>query len=357
MDLEKKVSKEEWLRKVKIDLKDKELESLNWELDGKSYTPFYHIDDKIDTGNVSVQKSNQWRIGTHLCCQNEKETNDHILQLLMQGANHLHIRIDDAENTSFDELFAKVNLDWISTYLYLSSGHIPYNCILNYLTLLDEKGIDPNTVECTFDADVNEIDHLLPCIDRLSQGSFFTIYAGSSFDTIHDEVAQLMLQGNSILKKLSNTDIDPSRWSSLISFTMHIDNRYFVSIAKIRAFRLVWQQVLDAWQVAGKSDIVIDMVSSSSEPDINTIKIHQTTQAMAAVIGGVDTLVIHPSNENADDDYDSFNQRIALNINHILQAESYLSDVVDPSAGSYFIESLTNDIASRAWTVFQNKVD
>jgi len=77
-----------------------------------------------------------------------------------------------------------------------------------------------------------------------------------------------------------------------------------------------------------------------------------TTQAMAAALAGVDSIYIRPCNgkEQADD----FTRRIARNVQHILQSESYLNRVVDPSAGSYYIENLTVAIAEKAWQQFCN---
>ena len=91
--------------------------------------------------------------------------------------------------------------------------------------------------------------------------------------------------------------------------------------------------------------------------------IRSTTQAMAAVIGGADRLVVIPSNManlSADrqegEESNSFSHRIARNVQHLLKMESYLDRVIDPAAGSYYVEALTNQIAERAWEIFQSKV-
>ena len=76
---------------------------------------------------------------------------------------------------------------------------------------------------------------------------------------------------------------------------------------------------------------------------------------MSAVIGGADTLYIHASDEFKDGKGTIFGQRIALNIQNLMQLESYLNRVVDPAAGSYFIEGVTNKLAEAAWLKFQNK--
>ena len=75
---------------------------------------------------------------------------------------------------------------------------------------------------------------------------------------------------------------------------------------------------------------------------------------MSAVIGGTDRLYIYPSDSLVNENGTSFSRRIGLNVHHLMEQESYLDRVIDPSAGSYFIEELTNRIAEKAWKQFQN---
>ena len=77
---------------------------------------------------------------------------------------------------------------------------------------------------------------------------------------------------------------------------------------------------------------------------------------MAAVIGGAQRLYIYPSDEIKDGLGTPFAQRIALNIQHLMQLESYMDRVVDPSAGSYYIENLTNQLAEAVWKKFKQLV-
>ena len=87
---------------------------------------------------------------------------------------------------------------------------------------------------------------------------------------------------------------------------------------------------------------------------MHTNKIRATTQAMSAVLGSVDMLTIAPSDAlNAESS--DFSRRIARNVQHLLQMESYLDKVADPAAGSFYIEKLTNQIAEAVWEKFQEK--
>jgi methylmalonyl-CoA mutase len=80
--------------------------------------------------------------------------------------------------------------------------------------------------------------------------------------------------------------------------------------------------------------------------------IKATTSAMAAICGGCDILTVEPENTS-----DATIQRIALNVSSVLREESFLNKVADPTAGSYFLESLVNELCEKAWAIFKAKVD
>ena len=119
--------------------------------------------------------------------------------------------------------------------------------------------------------------------------------------------------------------------------------------------KLGWQQILDAWKITTPAipNIEAHLTTSTQTDNENYNKIKATAQAMAAVIGGAKRLYIYPSDEVKDGLGTPFAQRIALNIQHLMQLESYMDRVVDPAAGSYYIENLTNKLATAAWTKFQ----
>ena len=81
--------------------------------------------------------------------------------------------------------------------------------------------------------------------------------------------------------------------------------------------------------------------------------IRAATQAMSAVIGGVDRLYIPPANAGVPEAPTPFTRRVARNVHHILKMESFLDRVADPGAGSYYIEKLTDTLAESAWSQLQ----
>jgi methylmalonyl-CoA mutase len=92
---------------------------------------------------------------------------------------------------------------------------------------------------------------------------------------------------------------------------------------------------------------------NKSLKDPHTNLLRQTTEAMSAIIGGIDRLIIHPHDEQSTQGASELAQRMALNISNLLQDESYLATVNDPLGGSYALEKLTQDLSEKSWELFK----
>ena len=135
-----------------------------------------------------------------------------------------------------------------------------------------------------------------------------------------------------------------------VCHTVQIGSSYFVEIAKLRAFKLLWGNVLTAYNAVPTLPRLFATTSPlKANDDVNIHKIQATTQAMSAVMAGIETLTVAPSEPN------DFGRRIARNVQHLLSLESYLDRVADPAAGSYYIEKLTEQLAEAAWAEFQKQ--
>lgn len=132
-----------------------------------------------------------------------------------------------------------------------------------------------------------------------------------------------------------------------IALKVSVGVDYFMEIARLRALRKLAAVLLDAYKLPKHLYILATNAAISDEHDAYYNMIRHTTQAMAAVIGGTDGLLLvahHPTDGKA-----AFQQRIANNVSHILKEESKLDKVADPAAGSYYIDELTTQIAEKAW--------
>jgi methylmalonyl-CoA mutase len=135
-----------------------------------------------------------------------------------------------------------------------------------------------------------------------------------------------------------------------IAFSVSIGNAFFVEIAKIKALRFLWQQVEGAYKIKNHKPLFIRAVSTpwvnkAYQPHGNLIK--ETYSAMSAILGGCNALTIEP-----EDFTNPTMVRMARNASLVLREESFLSQVADPLAGSYFIDSLTKQMTERAWGKF-----
>ena len=126
-----------------------------------------------------------------------------------------------------------------------------------------------------------------------------------------------------------------------------------MEIAKLRALRFLWQRVQMGWGIEPKIAYVHAQTSTFYDAAItpNTNLLRATTEAMSAVIGGCDALTVH-AYDSTFRTPDEFSERIARNISILLKEESYLDKTLDPAAGSYFLENLTQQLAEAAWSLF-----
>ena len=149
------------------------------------------------------------------------------------------------------------------------------------------------------------------------------------------EVAFVLAQGADLLAA--------GRAVTTIGFA--IGSNHFMEIAKLRAARLLWPQVAAAFGVDGHVRIHARTAGENKtlyDPYVNLLRV--TTEAMSAVLGGCDSLTITPC---------GFDAHLADNVHHILREESHLDKVLDPGAGSYYLEALTGSLAADAWALFQ----
>lgn len=131
---------------------------------------------------------------------------------------------------------------------------------------------------------------------------------------------------------------------------------FFMEIAKFRAARVIWANIISSFggnEESCKLNFsarVINNNKSTLDRHVNILR--NTTEAFAAVLGGAESIVTLPFDENLKP-ADEFSRRIARNTQHVLQDECNLTDVNDPAGGSYFIESLTSQIADKVWSLIQ----
>ena len=359
--------KREWLSKVEQDLKGKPLEQLNWKLEnGLTFSPFAHREDLVVLYDplTTGQSSNAWEIGFYIKVTDFQQANKEALQALENGANALGFHLEKTPNRAeLTTLLRDLQLEWISTNFTIQQPSWE-RITSNFLKIIEEKGQNPSLINCSFAFEGNEIvdlEQFEQTIDSIPKSKLLTINAQPFFngkEGIIEELTQTIIAANDLLIQLNHKGLDLEKVHSSIQFSLISGDSYFLNIAKIRALKLLWQQVLSAWDQNFKmqSPIEIHLTKATQTENENFNKIKATTQAMSAVIGGANRLFIHASDEFKDERGSDFSQRIALNIQHLLQLESYFDKVIDPAAGSYYIEKMTDDLTEMVWEGVQKRI-
>lgn len=190
----------------------------------------------------------------------------------------------------------------------------------------------------------------------------------------YQELGYSLSYGNQVLSKLIERGIDPSLAAKKIKFDLGVGSNYFMEIAKFRAARWLWAEIVNAYRPPCPHDcdnkapdgtcrcaakmnihaITSRFNQSLYDPYVNLLRTQ--TEAMSATIGAVDSLTVRPFDE-AFETPTAFAERIAVNQQLLLKEESHFDKVTDPSSGSYYIETLTVSLAEQAWKLFLETVE
>lgn len=170
------------------------------------------------------------------------------------------------------------------------------------------------------------------------------------------ELAFAIATGAEYLRELTKAGLDINVVAPRIRFAFTVGTQFFTEIAKLRAARLLWAQVVAAFGGNEESQRLSIHVRTSVrnktvyDPYVNMLR--TTVEAFAGVLGGADSMAVAPFDEVIRQP-DDFSRRIARNTQIILQKESHLDHVIDPAGGSWFVETLTNQLSTDAWALFQ----
>jgi methylmalonyl-CoA mutase len=175
--------------------------------------------------------------------------------------------------------------------------------------------------------------------------------------TIVQELAFSLASGADYLAELTDRGISIDKIVPRMQFTFAVGSNYFFEIAKMRAARLLWSKIVEQFKPENKDSqkmfihaTTLNWNKTVYDAHVNLLR--TTTEAMSAIIGGIDSLAVAPF-DVAYKASDDFSRRIARNQQIVLKEESYMNKIVDPAAGSYYIESITDQIASAAWALFK----
>lgn len=340
-----------------------------------------------------------WAVSQELSAPTPKQLNQILLESLQNGQNEAHIWFDDAtrrgvdvdqarpgsagvcglslsSSVDFGTLFAGVHLDAIS--LYLRGGMAAPALYAQFMAWAQSSGVDtgkltgcigfdpaawlvekgelPIGQDAALDAMAAMVRHAGQVAPQLQvievQGHAYHNGGASSAQ----EVAAVLATAFSYVKAMQERGLAVADVIGKIRFAVSIGGNYFIEIAKLRALRLLWSRILEAFGVAADQRTMNVHARTGLynktlfDPYVNMLR--TTTEAFSAVVGGCDGLHIGPFDEILRES-DTFSRRIARNTHAILAEECGMSQVVDPSGGSWAVETLTDQLAAKAWQLLQ----
>ena len=189
---------------------------------------------------------------------------------------------------------------------------------------------------------------------RLMTASGLT-YHNAGADTI-TELAAIIATATFYMRYLEQSDLDIFEIINRLTLTVSADTDFFGSIAKLRALRLLWGNICAAL----KQDKIVtpfihaegsERYFSLADPWVNMLR--ATMSTLAAGIGGADVVTALPCTSIAESD-NLLTRRVARNTQVILQEESHIGQVMDPAGGSWYVETLSESLASKSWSLFQS---
>ncbi len=385
-------TKEEWKKKIASDLKGKDPEKLTWKSpDGIEVSPIYTSEDLEDLQYIDnlpgaapfnrgvKTNNNNWLIHQCFNAENLKETNHEIRTAINAGVKEIEINTAKAISIQeIEELLAKINPEKVQLGFKTENNPVELMKILigyfskkdcNLANINGSIEYDPlgqallnqNAPERDLTKELTLTIHLLleeaktlPLFRFLNVSGNLTCNAGAS---IPQELGIALAIGSEYLAIAEESDIPASAISKHMQMILGIGSNYFMEISKIRAARLLWSTMLSAYLKTSSNDerIYIRSVPSlwnktKMDPYINMLR--YTTEATSAALGGADSISTFPFNSLTKNP-GRFSQRIARNTQVILKNEASLDKIIDPAAGSYYIEYLTDTISEQAWDFFK----
>jgi methylmalonyl-CoA mutase len=386
------VTTQQWEEKIQEDLKGADYEKkLIWKTyEGIPVKPYYRAENIQDLDYQQAlpgeypyvrgynDTTNSWRIREDIYVIDVVKANKTALAAIASGATAISFKVKElAFREELAKLLKGINLEEIA--IHFASSH-SYSILADLLIAYVKKsGFDPMKVKGSFNFDsiayylwhgsyynssddnfneaaalIKFIQKDLPLFKILNVNGQHFYNAGA---TAVQELAYTLASANEYMAQMTDRGIDVDMVCGDMQLTFGIGSNYFMEIAKLRAARLLWARMAEQYKPKDPASLKVAIHACSGmynksiyDSYVNVLRL--TTECMSAAIGGANAITISPFN-NTYRLPDEFSSRIARNIQIVLKEESYLDKVVDPSAGSYYIESLTDEIAQMAWNQFK----
>ena len=378
------ISTEEWKAKVEADLKGAPFDKkLVWRTnEGFNVQPMYRAEDIADLKTTDslpgefpyvrgTRTENDWLTRQEIIADNAAEANKKALDVLTKGVTSLGFKVKEAGDVA--TLVAGIDLAKVEINLNCCpkcaaevakalvdvvkaagaeesfKGSIDFNPFRKAL----KHGVEFPGDIAKMAVELLDVVKEVKGLRVLAVDSVMFNNAGAY---IFQELGYALAWGAEWLAMLTEAGVDVDTVAKRIKFNMGISSNYFMELAKFRAARMLWAQIVEQFKPACKCACKMMAHAITSEFNQTVFDAHvnmlrSQTEAMSAALAGVDSITVTPFDKSYKTP-DEFSERIARNQQYLLKEESHLDKVVDPAGGSYYVETLTASIAQEAWKLF-----
>jgi methylmalonyl-CoA mutase len=409
--------KDTWRKQAEKELRGRPLDDLTWNtLEGIPVSPLYTADDVAGLDHMNTMPGIEpftrgvratmytgrpWTIRQYAGFSTAEESNAFYRRALAAGQQGVSVAFDLATHRGYDSdhervigdvgkagvaidsvedmkiLFEGIPLDKVSVSMTMNGAVIPV--LANFIVTGEEQGHDRSVLSGTIQNDILKefmvrntyiyppepsmriiadiiqyTSNEMPKFNSISISGYHMQEAGAN---LVQELAYTLADGKEYVKTAMARGMDIDKFAGRLSFFFAIGMNFFMEAAKLRAARLLWHRIMDD---LGAKDPRSKMLRthcqtsgvSLQEQDPYNNVIRTAYEAMSAVLGGTQSLHTNALDEAIALPTD-FSARIARNTQLILQEETGVTNVVDPLAGSYYVEKLTADLADAAWKLIE----
>ena len=392
------VSTETWKNKIIADLKGADFDKkLVWRTpEGFNVQPFDRREDLKGLKTTAsapgqfpyvrgTRTNNEWDIRQNICaCQNARKANAKALEVLNKGINSIGFCLSKEKlNYHFIKvLLQDIRIDVIPVNFTVCACKAPElaNILVRYIGR-EYKGTDIKLFRGSINVDPikamlikgkplsrEQVSEKIAAVVKAAKSlpgyrvvGVNSVVLNNSGAYATQELAYALAWGAEYMTMLTEAGVPNYRAANAIRFNMGIGGNYFMEIAKFRAARLLWAKIVEAY----KAPIFTTALKNAAKMNVSaeTSKFNMTifdayvnllrsqTETMSAALAGVDEITVTPFDVTYERPTD-FAERIARNQQLLLKEEAHFDKIVDPAAGSYYLENLTASIAAEAWKQF-----
>ncbi len=406
-----------WRELAEKELRGRPLDDLTWKtLEGIDIRPLYTAEDVADLPHLgtlpgfepftrgvkaTMYAGRPWTIRQYAGFSTAEESNRFYRRALAAGQQGVSVAFDLATHRGYDSdhprvvgdvgkagvaidsvedmkvLFDGIPLDQVSVSMTMNGAVIPV--LASFIVAGEEQGHDASVLSGTIQNDILKefmvrntyiyppdpsmriiadiIEYTsenMPKFNSISISGYHMQEAGAN---LVQELAFTLADGKEYVEAAVGRGMDIDRFAGRLSFFFAIGKNFFMEAAKLRAARMLWHRIMtDLGAKNPRSKMLRTHCQTSgvslAEQDPYNNVIRTAYEAMSAVLGGTQSLHTNALDEAMALPTD-FSARIARNTQLILQEETGVTNVVDPLAGSYYVERLTHDLAEKAWALIE----